>query len=591
MQMTIRRAAAAWVCAAGAASVSLGDQPLTVAEIAPPSTILLIGTDDWSGAAESFRRTSLHRMLNEPAVREFLAAVSEDLAWPDPDWVMEELDLMGMEFGDVPMPTGHAGAAWFYFHPDDGEGEKLHVVAAADFGDGAEAARELMTSLVEEAERREKLEYDEREYVDTMVTLLRFDAGAGRGGEAEDVVALAWSGSKLLASTHAPTLEKAIDRAAGVRIDAIADGELFASSLAQHPRGVHAYAVMFVERWVSDFLDAVAMFGGAMADDVDFAGIADATGLGDLRSVSMALRFDTDEADAESTLGVLMREKGGLFTLLDSLRGGFSPPGFIGAEAASVTQMSVRFDRVTDLVREVVRALGLEGTNEGRAALEFVRGSIEPVLRALGSELYMFNTIRRPLSADSERTVTAAQVSDAATLVNAIFGVAPMMGMEARDFQGNQMFDEDSFLATSIGVGLGHVFVGQTEEVENALRLAGDAQTRGLADEDRFRRAAATLERGAVLYSFIDMRRQVEWAIWSTSNAEEIYAAQLDQWGLDGEFRDHILRQYREDRPAWHDELPPADVVSRHLGDMVSELHATPDGFRGRTLLLRGDAR
>ncbi len=63
--------------------------------------------------------------------------------------------------------------------------------------------------------------------------------------------------------------------------------------------------------------------------------------------------------------------------------------------------------------------------------------------------------------------------------------------------------------------------------------------------------------------------------------------AQLKEWGLDDAMIDEDLAEFREHLPEWQKHLPPMDLILKHVGDTVYNLSPTPDGFRGRWLILK----
>lgn len=91
-----------------------------------------------------------------------------------------------------------------------------------------------------------------------------------------------------------------------------------------------------------------------------------------------------------------------------------------------------------------------------------------------------------------------------------------------------------------------------------------------------------------MLASWMDMAQRLEWIRWQYENEMEIFEATLDDPGIPPDIRRQILDQRREaleDRP----DLPPLEVLTRVLGDVVTEMRSTPDGFRGKALLLEAE--
>jgi hypothetical protein len=166
--------------------------------------------------------------------------------------------------------------------------------------------------------------------------------------------------------------------------------------------------------------------------------------------------------------------------------------------------------------------------------------------------------------------------------------------LEPRDFEGNTIYTAQLPMGgadMALGVGFSKVFVGPGPAVENAMRLAGHpGDSAKLADEPRFRDAARLLSPDAVLYSFTDVEQTLRWSYWQAENVDKIMEQQLEKWGLDDEQKEEYLKSIRDAKKE-QAPLPPMESVIGHFGDTVAELRATPDGFRGRTLMLKPRAK
>jgi hypothetical protein len=227
-----------------------------------------------------------------------------------------------------------------------------------------------------------------------------------------------------------------------------------------------------------------------------------------------------------------------------------------------------------------------------QAQIGAVENIAKPALEALGPGVQFMTTYKQPLGVGSSATLFAIDVKDQGAIQNTISflsGQAPGM-LEPRDFEGNTIYSANlpmGDVELALGVGFNKVFVGPTVAVENAMRLAGHpGDSAKLADEPRFRDAARLLSADAVLYSFTDVEQALRWAYWQSENADKILEQQAEKWGLSDEDKEEYLKTVREakkDAPP----LPPMDAVVSHFGDTVAELRPTPDGFRGRTLMLK----
>ena len=135
-----------------------------------------------------------------------------------------------------------------------------------------------------------------------------------------------------------------------------------------------------------------------------------------------------------------------------------------------------------NVIREVAGTLGDEMRAEVDAGLQVFETQFGPAVRALGPNVFTMSTIQRPFSASSESQVFAIACRDDMAVNNAVGSFAQEIGAEARDFQGFQMYD-GGFVPISIGIGGGYLFLGQTEAVENALRVASQPAGSKIGDE------------------------------------------------------------------------------------------------------------
>jgi hypothetical protein len=356
--------------------------------------------------------------------------------------------------------------------------------------------------------------------------------------------------------------------------------------MTQHPPGLHGYGVLLVEPLVELLKAQLPEMQEAGAPDVK--AILDVLGITNVKSLSFGMRLDNPDWTAETTIGVLVPEKRGLVALLADPLGAFDPPAFVPPDVATVSALSFRFDKVYDLAREIVATFPEENRAQTSAMLDQGVGMVKPALDAMGPGIHYFTSYRQPLAADSESTVFVIDVRDVGVVTNTFSFFATQMGgmVEPRDFEGNTIFGSDD-LPIAVGVGFNRCFIGAPAGVENAMRLAGRADAPRLSDEPAFKEATRVLAPGGNSYTFADTRQVIRWAYWTVENAEKVVAheVQLSEW--DAEDREAFLKDFRENQPEWLKKLPPLDVILSHLGDSASEIRPTPEGFRGRSLLLK----
>lgn len=609
MRRTLAAALVLLVCALLVPAARAQNDKVAVADVAPLESFFVVNIPDWPRAKTALLRSELGKLWEEPEVKAFLDEfMKEELGdresgggevW---DWFEKNVDLE-----DLREPTGGVGLTLFAQPAEgddaDGETQDVHVLAVADFGEHAQA---MMTTLADIFERLEKdghIKLEESDYEGADIYIVTVvpsedDADADEEGmdfgededEEPEPMMVARSGAGIIASTSRRALEAAIDRAAGRggNAERLADNRTYTAALAQHPDGSHAMVVgvasEFIRGQIKDGVEAMlSMFAPPGAGE----GLVSALGVGAVEAIGIGIRVDTEAGTGEQTIGVLAPRKQGLLTLVDSRLDAFNPPAFVPADAMSAYSVAVRFDRIPEVLRSIIKALPPEMQAQAGNAEAFIDTQVAPVTNALGSELHVVQVVPRPFKAGEQAPLIAIRLKDALVIANSLNQFAPMMGLTARVFEGNQIFQREGDESFALGIGFDHVFVGGAEGVENAFRLASRPDAARLAGAERFRRAAGALGEGAAFYSFSNTAETMEHTYWELQNAEKIYEAQIAEWGLDEDMQKEFLESFREEQPGWAAKLPPLQTLLRHLGDTVTEIRPTPDGFRGRTIFLR----
>lgn len=214
-----------------------------------------------------------------------------------------------------------------------------------------------------------------------------------------------------------------------------------------------------------------------------------------------------------------------------------------------------------------------------------------PILANMGTTIVSAERIERPFSASSQSQVTGIGLRDSEKFTAALEGVMGGM-LESRQFQGGTIWETGGMGGMvpieAIGVGAGHLFVGSTQGVEDALRQEGGE---GLANEPRFQQAMESMPSKGLGFGWVDLRQTIQWTQWQNDNRKAILEQQaLEMFGDDPEFaewREDFVKGQLENLPEWQKDMPDLSVVLDHLGDIVTEVRSTDDGFRGRFTVLK----
>lgn len=576
------------------------DGPVDIAHLAPRGSVFILSIPDFARFREGVDQSGLGALWREPEVQKFITeAVKEEM-----DKLHGFLKDLGVEADDLRAPTGAVGLAVFFPEPAGRDKDPAPaMLIVADMGEHAEAWEDTIDRLIDRGVKDKHIKTDEETYTDVRIRTIsplepdnddddeeEFD-WEDKGGLAEFLglspehpMHLARRGNAFLVSTDLKALEAAIDAASGTPMDAAADNRDYRDALAQHPDGGVAHAVLLVQPLVEQLERSLAE--DMEADGAAVGAILDVLGIKNIRAASVSLRLNTDDAMTETSMGVLVPEKKGLVALFAEPLGRFDPPGFVPPDAGDVTRFSFKFAGVYDLLRSVAQAMPEEQRGQFTAMLDQSVNMVKPVLDAAGPGIYKFTTYKQPLSSDSEQQVVVIDLRDQATVSSGISVIAGQGMFEPRDFEGNTIYTSD-FVGFSVGVGFDRLFIGQTAGVENAMRLAGRADAPRISAEPNFSEATRSIPDDTVVAGYADLRQTLRWAYWSIENADKVLLAQYERMGIPEEDREEFVKSIRESEPEWMRKLPPIEVVLRHIGDMATEIRATPDGFRGRSITLR----
>lgn len=608
-----------------AGSVAVAET-FTIADVAPKNAALVVSIDDYKAMRASFDKTGFMEVWKDPSIQAWFKKYSKEAI----DDLNEDLEAINMKVEDLKEPAGSIGIS-FWITPPAADGEKptAHTLAFGDWGDNTDEAATKIAEALEQAETKGKIIVDEDEYASTKIWAIT-DPNAGKDDaednaadeadeDAEDMdfdmpepeppfaevktVYYSRVGNNLVFSTEMASVERVIDRAGGKDADSIGDTADYGAVMSQIGKN-QGYAAFFT----SSLLDLLAA-----SDKADRANLTEEEqvflppptsqilsllGLADVKGGSIGLNFDTDKGMAEGTFGVLVPTKKGLFTLIDPPAADFTAPAFVSADAASISMFQFEFASLFPLLNELATQLGGEMGQQIQMNLQQAAGMAAPILDNIGPQLFLAQSYEKPYSATSQKILFATAAKNTDAIAQQINTLGGMMGLQARDFQGNQIWSmpEGAMMAPgldsiSLGLGAGHLFIGTGPAVENALRLAANPGDNQLAKDPRFTAAMKHLPSSGLAFTWADMKQAVEFADWTIRNRDKIMAAQADDiFGDDPESQEakkQYLESLKESTPEAIRDLPSLDILIKHIGDSVMDFHIVPDGIRGKFLYLR----
>ncbi|MEM9167547.1 MAG: hypothetical protein AAGB48_11075 [Planctomycetota bacterium] len=567
----------ALLIATGASSA--GAQPLTILDLVPDNAAVVVGVDSVDEARAAFDRTAIKR------------------EWWDSDgvqsWVEEQLQQASEEFrdkaadlelnlDDLELPTGMAGAAMWLPEElnDDGSARQWEYLVAADFGEHIDATQEALDDLIVHAEESGNAWFEEEPFAGGTIWTLELPDAQEELEEWErneqppvdtEQLFIATHGSHLMVTSDLRQVETALERLAGEgRGDASArSASEVTSALAAAGGTGHGYAV-------ANFRPLIDLVGrmddaaedGAAGMGMKITDILKAVGLYTARSMAMNIEFDGDDGMLESGFAVMLPEKQRLLSLMDPPAAPFTPPGYVTADASSVSLFHFDFARLFPVVNEIISDLPEEAVQDIRPQLQMAQGFLEPMLSQLGPKIYVVSRISRPFSATSQRTLVAIECADTQALGRSIQQLASMFGanLDQRPFQSGVIYDLEapgfapgSGNEFSIGLSTGAILIGDIESVEVALRLGGNGGEGTLAADKRFRDAIPP--QSGLSFGYSQMREAIEYAAWTVENTNTATTPM--------------------------EVLPPLNTLADVVGDFVSVMQSTPEGYIGRSLVLR----
>jgi len=601
---------------------------MTIADVAPPSSVFIAGIDDYTAMRASFDKTGLKKVWDDPAVQAWIKSQTKE--------AMEEFDStladLGMKREDIVPPTGMAGMAVWMTSGDDPTVPPMQMLWTGDFGDNAENLHTKIVGALEKAEGENKLKFESEDFAGgTLITVTEIEQDdaadapddADEADDAEDgddwedwedmeeaegpeykTMYYGRVGSSLMVTTNQRDAEDAMNRLAGKGDSSARGGADFGKAMSLiGPSQV--YFVMLAQPLYDLAAEKDKEAAAAVADDpsnppsMQIMQTLGALGISQIRSASVGVNFDGDKGMAESVTAIHCPEIKGLMTLFAADPRAIAAPSFATADASSFSTFQIRFEQLIPVLKEAAQTLPTELAGQAGFIIPAIEGQMGPIFANIGPELHIIQSYTKPYAADSAQSVFAVSVKDAAALGTELQMRAQSFGLIARDFQGAQIWsfpaEGGAFPlppgAEDLGIGLGfsHLFIGKTAAIEGAMLLAGNPDAPDLGSDPGFTRAISVLKSPGLSFSFTNMAKTIDYAKWMVANYDKIQAAQFEEMLAsidDPEFK-KMMEENRPETPEWMKDFPDLSIVSREVGNFVGEMHITPDGFVGNSYLLR----
>jgi hypothetical protein len=609
-------------CALMALAGAAGAPKTTVADLVPANTILLVQVDDATASRAAWNASALSKLIEGEQFKALWKAIGDEAAKRGEAEVSSTtkwLEEAGVKIEELPLPTGSAGLAVI---PNvDAKTNEITTgflsVAVYDAESGKKFA-EATDKVIENLEKKKVATITDETIAGVAAKKIKLnkpekpkDAKPNEmdeEGEEPDAlpfeeVYFARTGDTFLIGSDVATLERALDNLAGKgKGETLGSSPGYDAAKAVHQPGTIAHLAAFIEpmsKLAKDLTGKLpepswekpepALQGIVRSlQEENTPVILSGFGVKGTKALVASLSLDNDTSIAQVDFSVLQKDKGGLLSLIEPLKG-TAMPAFVGPEVASVGAAQVRFDKILDVARATIKDLPAETRQSAEAGLAQAEGLIAPILSGMGPEVYVITMLEQPYSASSSHIVGAIKMADPTPLVNTLTAFGGQAGAKPRDFEGHQIWELPEGMAATemgLGIGLGYVFVGSPKDIENALRSGGRADGPRLSNEARFKAAAATLDPAIASLIWADTAQAMKYMYWQFQNPDVLWEQQtksLRDMGMNPE----EFGMKKPEKPSWVSKLPPIDDVLKVIGDNVAEYSWSATGPKLRLRYLR----
>lgn len=497
------------------ASVAAVAELPPIEAIAPQSTFLAVSAKDLHASWQAIRAGQLGKLFDDPKLKELVGDDSKELE-KALDGAAKEL---GIERKDLVLP-GRVGMALFGERDEELDAMTMAFIVVADFDDRADSgARMLMASFekgAKEAEVKiEKAELDgkevwiipmgddEAEEVEADDEFDGMGMELGAFGSGPETMYFMRDGEHMLLASSMASLEEALLATQG-------KGKSKTLGSSDDWRG-NAALLGSTEMSVTVFTGPLKdMLGPMMMGPMAMVQPAMASLFGDIRTFSLGFDMQPKDSILEvSGAAFIPGKKEGLVSLVAKGQPVSAPPKLLGNESVSYTCANVAFGELWKTIEAAVASLPEMQAEQLAPTLTIYEPIMTKAFAVMGPSIHSAQWA----DANAESgvgSVTAIACSDEKACMPMLQMFAPSIGMMPRDFQGATIFGGDA-TEFSVGLGSGQLLLGDSSGVEQALRAAGEKDTKGIAELPVYKRCAAAVGSGAVsAWGFTDTTAQFE---------------------------------------------------------------------------------
>jgi hypothetical protein len=596
-----------WSIIFGVGTTAAFAQP-AIERLAPADSVVVVSIKDFQSSMERLERTGLWALWQSDQMK----ALRADALEKGKEHLDEILQELGVDEESLVAPHGPLGFAVFPGTADRFNASEPGFLVMADYGPQAFKMSRLIDAVIAKADEEGDVEYRLNEVLGrTVYSFDLSDLELDGVFELEDdrmnqmpqmpvpdptdvldvIEKLHYvrDGNRFMLCSDLGALTEALEVLDGEDRAGLENREDFQAVLRQLGE-VDGYGVLLTR-------DIARMLGGGDPMAMMIQGMIQAF-LGDIRALGAGVRLDGPASMVEETFAVYMPNgKAGLTALMDTGSPRRDPPPFVGPDAIAYSRMNFEFNGIINLLREMGRANPMLQVQIDSLLLDHGE-TIDQVTSALGPEVHSVLELSRPIDLSSLKTLYAIRSSRPEQLDTLLAQHAPKMGLEPRDFLGNRVYSisfnplmmagpmmpgagGDGY---SIGFGGGHVMIGTTSLVEDALRASGKADLPTLADDPDYRRALAAIPaENTVAWGVMDLVEYLDFFKDFDLMLRQQMIEQMKQWNP--EYADEMQAELEDQEAAPWRKFDTTEL-KRYLGPVVWEFRATDDGFVGTSHLL-----
>jgi len=563
------------VTAALIASPTAVATDVSIEDVAPESSFLVVGFDNARTSIEHFKSTPIWNMLHDDEMDgDFKDAMARF------ESMIESVEMeAGLDEGALQWPDGPAGFAMFMTMNNDWGIETSGLMAYLDYQGETATLQKLIETALDHADRNDVAfgEIDLNGRTVYAFVIPEPDDDAQNDGFAEgdaglladplgmlkpmmlgvERLYLTRVDDALLCSTNLAVLQTSIEAAEGEDVPSIADVDAYKASLAQVGRQ-DGHCALLLQSF-ADFAQMqplIMLFGPMLSEPLR------ALGLNDVDAIGMSIDLDAPEAAIVQHVGVLVDgEKRGLVQLFDGESPLSDVPALVTDDAVSISRVNLRFSGVMDVVNDLLKTIPLEFRQEAEGMMLEYGQDVATLLSGLGDEVYTIN------HGDGRAKTVAIKSANSQDVESALSRLAGPLGLQPRDFAGMQIYSasEFAFVPMSVAIGGGYVFIGEPQRVEDALRSGVTPPLARLGDAPGFRAAASLLgSRPVVAWGYTDTGAMLK-------SMRDAFATQVAAMSMQ---MDINAQDFDLDEVA-----PDPEFITRYIGPSAWAVRSVDNGF------------